>query len=104
MMSTLPPNLVGPILQSNLTQRKAAQIQDSERNQRTNADRRQTKAIDEQDSTVETTDNDTQVHSDAEGSGSQGRPFTETPEPETPADEFEHNPDDDHGQHIDLEA
>jgi hypothetical protein len=81
-MSAVPPNFVGPILQSHLTQRQVSQVRDKEEVQRSEADRRNAAAIDEQDSTVETTDNDTQVHTDAEGAGSQGRAFTEAEEAE----------------------
>lgn len=42
-----------------------------------NAAQRQTKAVDEAGSSVDTDDADTQVFTDAEGSGSLGRPFEE---------------------------
>ena len=75
-MSTMPPNLAGSVLQSGLVQRNASNVRNNEEAQKVSADRRQTNAIDEQDTTVETTDADTQVHTDAEGSGSQGRAFS----------------------------
>ncbi len=102
-MSSLPPNLAGSILQGHLTQRQVSAAQNREKNQRANADRQQTAAIDEQDSTVETTDEDTQVHTDAEGGGSQGRSFTE-PQEEADQAENQNPPDGDSGHHIDLEA
>jgi len=102
-MSSLPPNLVGPILQSHLAQRQVSNVRNTERSQQINAERQQTAAIDEKDTTVETTDNDTAVHSDAEGQGSQGRAFTAPEEPEEPQSEPS-SPDEDQGQHIDLQA
>jgi hypothetical protein len=82
-MSTLPTSLVGSILQSPLSQQQVSTLRDSERVQRSVAQRQQATASTENDSTVETTDNDTQVHIDSEGQGSQGRAFSE-PEEETP--------------------
>jgi len=101
-MSTLPPNLVGPILQSALVQRQVSQVRDSERAQEANAQRQQSNVISEKDSTVETTDDDTQVYSDAEGGGSQGRPFTEQEESKDQTDETQEILEE--GRLIDFEA
>ncbi|NLX22870.1 MAG: hypothetical protein GXY55_14555 [Phycisphaerae bacterium] len=102
-MSAVPPNLVGPILQSHLMQRQVAGARDAERAQETTAQRQQTSAIDEKDSTVETTDGDTQVHTDSEGAGSQGR---ESSHPEQPSESAEDETRDstEQGRLIDLEA
>lgn len=83
-MSTLPPNLVGPILQTPLAQRQISNLRDSDGVQRANAQRLQTASAAEKDSTIETADNDTQVHTDSEGQGSQGRAFSDS-EPENPS-------------------
>ena len=100
-MSTLPPNVIVSALQSTFAQQQTSAVRDSERMQRVGATQRQTQAIDEQDAIVETTDNDTQVHTDAEGSGSQGRQFSEPePQPETPASETDTDLD---GHFIDVE-
>jgi hypothetical protein len=85
-MSTLPTSMVGSILQSPLTQQQVSTVRDSERVQRSVAQRQQVTAATEHDSTVETADNDTEVHTDSEGQGSQGRAFSE-PEEETPTAE-----------------
>jgi hypothetical protein len=82
-MSSLPASMVGSILQSPLTQQQVSSLRDSERVQRAVAQRQQATAATENDSIVETGDNDTQVHTDSEGQGSQGRAFSE-PEAETP--------------------
>ena len=82
-MSSLPASVVGSILQGPLTQQQVSALRDSERVQRSVAQRQQVTAATEKDSTVETADNDTQVHTDSEGQGSQGRAFSE-PEEESP--------------------
>ena len=88
-MSSVPPNLAGSILQSHLVQRQVSQVRNNEEASRTNAARQQAASADEKDTTVGTADSDTQVHSDAEGSGGQGRAFTPPEEqdelaPDTP--------------------
>ena len=77
-MSAIPPNLAGPILQTSLVQGQLAGIRDNEEAHKASAQRRQTTAITESESMVETTDNDTEVFTDAEGSGSKGREFSES--------------------------
>ena len=105
-MSTVPPNLVGPILQSNLAQRQVSGIRDNEEAQKANATRRQAAATDETDTTVGTDDQDARVDADAEGTGSQGRTFSNPEEAEEAKPEAADadNPSDDEGQHIDLQA
>jgi hypothetical protein len=98
-MSAIPPNLAGPILQTPLTQRQASATRSGDEAQRAASERRQTGAITEADSTVETTDNDTQVFTDAEGSGSQGRAFSQPDPKEQPPDEASLD-----GSQIDLQA
>ncbi len=70
-MSTLPTNIVGTVLQSTLVQRQVSASRDTERASSAVDLRQQATIIDEKGSTVETTDGDTQVYSDAEGTGSQ---------------------------------
>jgi hypothetical protein len=101
-MSSVPPNLVGPILQTPLAQRQVSAVRGNEDAQRASAARKQGLTSQEQASTVETTDSDTQIHTDAEGTGSQGRAFSEQPGDEEP---LENAPDDpDEGRLLDLEA
>ena len=104
-MSALPPGALGPILQTDLVQRQVSQVRDGERTARANADRQQNFAITETDTTVETTDTDTRVHTDAEGGGSQGRAFSQPEENQQPQEEAPPpQPDGIHGGLIDLEA
>lgn len=103
-MSSIPPNLVGPILQTPFVQTQAAAARGVDDAQRVNAERRGTIAAAETDTTVETTDTDTQVFTDAEGSGSQGRAFSDET-PEKPADQPPPPATDPNsGQILDLEA
>lgn len=106
-MSSLPPNIAGSILQSNLTQRQVSQVREKDRTQQHHAERQNIDAIDEKDSTVETSDDDTRVDTNAEGSGSMGRAFTENEDDEDQDSSAESRPPDPAGQrglHIDLEA
>lgn len=105
--SSLPPNLVGSILQSHLTQRKTSVTQDSARDEQVNAAQRQSKAIDERDTTVETSDEDTRISPDSQGSGGQGREFTspeDAAEPVLEDDTDRENEDADGIRHIDIEV
>lgn len=102
-MSSVPPNLVGPILQTPLAQRQVSALRDAERTHADNAKRQQVAALDANDTTVETTDNDTQVHTDSEGQGSQGRQFNDSDE-ESPPEDAPRPGDGEQGLHIDLEA
>jgi hypothetical protein len=103
-MSAVPPNLVGPLLQSHMMQRQASNIRDNEESQKATASRQQGTAADEKDNTVETTDNDTQVHTDAEGTGSQGRTFSESPEQQEETPPTDLNDEDNGGHLIDIQA
>ena len=103
-MSAVPPNLVGPILQSHMMQRQASSVRDNEEAQKATAARQQGVASDEKDNTVETTDDDTQVHADAEGTGSQGRTFSESTEPHEETPPTDHNQDENGGHIIDIQA
>lgn len=98
-MSAVPPNLVGPILQSNMMQRQVSSVRDNEEAQKATATRQQGVASDEKDITVETTDNDTQVHADAEGTGSQGRTFSEASDSQE-LTSSEHPDADENGGHL----
>jgi hypothetical protein len=99
-LSAIPPNVIGSVLGTTFAQNQASHIRASDDAAKVSAERRQVNSVSELDSVVETGDNDTQVFTDSEGSGSQGREFTRPePEPEpTPAAA----PEDD--GHIDFEA
>ena len=103
-MSAVPPNLVGPILQSPLIQRQVSALRDAERTQGAHAQRQGAAAIDANDTTVETTDGDTQVHSESEGQGSQGRAFTSADDEQPVPADTPPSTTEEHGRLIDFEA
>mgnify|MGYP000623484386 CR=1 FL=1 len=78
-MSTIPPNLLGSIIQTQGAQQRQAvdkQREDSAQAERVGGGN----FADKLQNVIDETDRDTQVYSDAEGTGSQGRPFEEQPE------------------------
>jgi len=74
-MTTIPPNIVGPILQSALQQRQIARERDGDANRQIEAARVGASVAERTQLEVEATDDDTRVHADGGGQGSQGRPF-----------------------------
>jgi len=107
-MSEIPSDVAGSALQAGFQAGNVAQARDAERAGQANAAKTTARAADEAGSTVETTDNDTQVYADAEGTGSKGRPFEEEQLEESPTDQEQ--PEDgittsqDGHQHLDIEA
>ncbi len=107
-MSQIPNDLAISAAQTPFQARQATAEDDARRAGEANAASRQVKATTEEGTTVETTDADVAVFADAEGSGSQGRPFEQAaaeeqqePLPPTPTG-ITHDAD---GRlHIDLEA
>ncbi len=104
-MSALPPDIVGSALQAGYLQRDAARVGDAARAGQAHAAERQLRAVDEAATNVETTDDDVQIFSDAEGTGGQGRPFSEE------AEEGIENPEDSgagsasaDAPHLDIQA
>ncbi len=76
-MSGIPSDIAGSALQAGFQSRQVAKARDGERAGQAQASSNAARAADEAGSTVETTDNDTQVYGDAEGAGSQGRSYDE---------------------------
>ncbi|MHC4065310.1 MAG: hypothetical protein ACYSUI_12555 [Planctomycetota bacterium] len=109
-MSEIPSDIAGSALQAGFQSRNVGKARDSERAGQAHAANTAARAADEAGSTVETTDSDTQVYADAEGTGSKGRPFEEELLEETSADQDEETEDDglsisNDGQvHLDIEA
>jgi len=109
-MSGIPSDIAGSALQAGFQARQVGRVRDADRAGQAQAANKTARAVDEAGSTVETTDSDTQVFADAEGTGSKGRSFEEdVPEQR----EEESAPPDDasgiirtsDGQlHLDLEA
>lgn len=72
-MSAIPPNLVGPILQSPAAQQQAARVLEKERAQQSDAAAKTGRLTDRAAESIGESDNDARVDADAEGAGSQGR-------------------------------
>ena len=107
-MSTIPPNIVGPILQAGTTEKQASRALESEREQQSNAVAAGSKISAQAADTVGETDNDARVHTDAEGTGSQGRHSGEEQDDkkrdEGQSQEHGIHRDDEGQLHVDLEA
>jgi len=90
-MTAIPPNWLGSIIQTQGAARRAGEQQAQESTAQTEGTR-DSFAKDLQN-VIENSDRDGQVYSDAEGTGSQGKPFEDAPaEPDTsPPDENEDN-------------
>jgi hypothetical protein len=108
-MSQIPSDIAASGLQAGLAAREAARPRDAERAGQAHAAGQEARAIDDAGRNVETTDGDTQIFADAEGSGSQGRAFTEADEESAPQDDSQQPPQglsyDPQGRpHLDVEA
>ena len=84
-MSTIPPNWLGGIIQTQGAQARA--VGERDRNQAAQAERANDAFADKLQEVIENAGRDSQVYSDAEGSGGQGKPSETPPENETPPDE-----------------
>jgi hypothetical protein len=106
-MTEIPSHIASSAAPASYQAKEAAKEREARRAGQADTAERQVKAVDEQGTTVDTEDADTAIFADAEGTGSQGRPFEEgTPEkeqePETPENGVTRGKD---GQlHLDLEA
>ncbi len=107
-MAEVPADLPASAAQSGIQAHEVAKERDARRTGQIEAASRQTKAVDEAGSTVETTDGDVAIFSDAEGSGSEGRESEEQPTDEQESDDQATSDGivegDDGILHIDLEA
>ncbi|MFQ5422400.1 MAG: hypothetical protein ACE5F9_00305 [Phycisphaerae bacterium] len=77
-MSAIPPSNIASVLQAGVTQRQQSRIDDAEHNERVRTSR-ELSGREDAILEVEATDDDTQVHADAEGSGGSGRETREFP-------------------------
>ncbi|MFQ5805063.1 MAG: hypothetical protein ACE5I3_01295 [Phycisphaerae bacterium] len=98
-MSTIPPNWLGSIIQSQGAQERASQAKNVEEAKGTERGAFSEKLQD----VIENSDRDVEVYSDAEGSGSQGSPSSEAEEEEAEQDE-ETEGEQDAGGSLDIEA
>lgn len=107
-MSAIPPNFIGSAIQSGQAQRQAGESREVEELRNANANAKQVARNEEMDSTVETTDADTQVNTEGGGLGSQGRQSAEESEEHGQEEEDSakggFSVDVDGQMHLDLEA
>jgi len=100
-MSTIPPNWLGSIIQTHGAQDRAAEAKNKER--AADAERAGKEGFAERlQDIIENSDRDSQVYADAEGAGSQGRPFSE--EEEKQEHESAEDEDDEERGSLDIEA
>ena len=83
-MSQVPSEIAASAAQAGFQAREITNQREIRRAGQVHAAARQVKTVDDAGNTVETTDNDNQVFTNAEGQGSQGRAFDETPTPSAP--------------------
>ncbi len=76
-MAEIPSNLASSAAQSGVQSREVARGGDAARANTSAAVDRQVRSVEEAGATVDTEDADSQVFTDAEGSGGQGRSFEE---------------------------
>jgi hypothetical protein len=97
-MSSIPPNFLGSILQAQGAKARAAA--DRQQEHAAEVERTGASFADKLQDVIDETDRDSQVYSDAEGSGSQGRPSE--PPPQEPPTSTEEDAADQAG--LDLQA
>ncbi len=108
-MAEIPSGLGASAAQAGFAARDVASSRDADAANRTDARDRRTKAIDQAGSAVDTEDGDTQVFSESEGSGGQGRALegdqtSDEPDDQDSGDAPGVTRDDQGHLHLDLEA
>lgn len=83
-MADAPPPIAGSSLQAGFLANEIGKDREARRAGEATTARRQSMSINDAGDTVETTDSDSRVFSDAEGGGSQGRNFDDPP-PDDPS-------------------
>lgn len=100
-MTSIPPNWLGSIIQSQGAQERAGQAKNAEEAKGTE----RAAFSDRLQDIIENDDRDVEVYSDAEGTGSQGKPFEESEEQdEERRDEDTDEAEDGSGNSLDIEA
>lgn len=108
-MSSIPPNMIGSVLQSGVAQQAASQPKDRAENEQTDASRELTgRAGTEDILEIEATDGRTKINADGGGYGSQGRHDAPPEEDAASDEEAAERPaithDDDGRPHLDVSA
>lgn len=106
-MSGIDANYIGPFIQTTQQSADVARVRDTEANRADAVNRETARINDTRDNTVETADEGNEIDNEAEGKGSQGRPFSQTPAEDAAPDDKPTGGitiDDDGQAHLDLEA
>ena len=107
-MAEIPSDIVSSVAGAPFQARETVKEREVRRAGQAHAAHRQVRTVDEAGSTVETTDADARVFTDAEGQGGQGRQFDEDSKPKSDKQTIDRRKGiaaDDAGQlHLDLEA
>ena len=102
-MSTIPPNWLGSIIQTHGAQDRATEAKNKER--AGDAERAGKEGFAERlQDIIENSDRDSQVYSDAEGTGSQGRPYSEEEQEQEQPQDSNAEEDDEPLGGLDVEA
>ena len=107
--SGIPSDIASSALQAGYQARNASKTRDAESAAQASKADKSAKAMDEADSTVETSDGSTKAYADAEGTGSQGRVFGDEPASDEGDEEVDGSgpdgqADSDNQTHLDIEA
>ena len=106
-MADAPSHIVSSAAPASYQAKEVAKEREARRSGQAETANRQVRALDEQGTTVDTEDADTAIYTDAEGTGSQGRPFEEGGSAKQETAEASDNgiTEDEDGQlHLDIEA
>lgn len=106
-MAEMPSNIPASAAQAGFQAHEVNKEREAKRTSQSQAASKQVKALNEASGTVDTTDTDTAIFTDAEGTGSEGRTFEEEDQEQQTQDDKPQNgisTDDDGQQHLDLEA
>ena len=107
-LSQIPSDIAASAAQAGFTAREASREREASGAGQVHAATRQVKVVNDAGTTVETTDADSRVFTDAEGQGSQGRPFDDQTKSEQQDDPSAVEPGittgEDGHMHIDLNA
>ncbi len=104
-MSSIPPDIASSAAQAGFAAPEASRTKDADGVAQARAAAQQARISDDAVDSVDTADGDTEIYADAEGTGSQGRSFSDE-EPSTGGEENENrlSGDDDEHPTLDLQA
>jgi len=104
--ATPTPHVAGTVLQTPVQQRQVARGRDAADNRQAHGARQMQRAVEQTDTSIETSDSDTRVNADSSGLAGQGRhlPTDDQPAPEPPDDDDGITTDEQGHVHLDIQA